>query len=438
MIMAKLDYSNKSLYKNAIISALWKILAMVISFVSVPLLLRCVGVEKYGIWVTLLSVVSWIYYLDLGIGGGLRNKLAESLACDDFSRAREYLNASYLLLGAICLLFVLGTGFLLLSADIGNLICYESIDENLNLVLFLALFFACVNFVMSLVNNIWYAEQQASLVGFFNLIGQAFWAIGIVLCLWLNASMLWIVAIVEGMAQLLKNILASLAAFAKYPVLRFTFGRIDRFCANGILLLGGQLFFMQIAALILNGTDNLIIMRYFGADDVTAYSLCYKYFGIIQAFFVVLITPLYSAYTVAYTKRDILWIKQTLRKSICFYGLFLLFICIAGLLCPYFMKFWTQTDIYIPPNLIFLIAVYFVLLMFSHNFSTLVNGVGRVTETTIAVGVEAVLNVPLSIFLAVYCDMGVDGVILGSIGVMCISVIIYPYVTWKIIKEMEK
>ena len=49
------------------------------------------GDEKYGIWATILSFISWIYYCDLGIGNGLRNKLASTIVIGDKEASKKYL-----------------------------------------------------------------------------------------------------------------------------------------------------------------------------------------------------------------------------------------------------------------------------------------------------------------------------------------------------------
>ena len=89
-------------------SVLFKGLAVAATFLAVPLMIRYLGQEQYGIWSTLLSIMSWVVFFDLGIGNGLRNKLAESLAKHQVSEAAGYIASGYTWIGAISvLLFVL-------------------------------------------------------------------------------------------------------------------------------------------------------------------------------------------------------------------------------------------------------------------------------------------------------------------------------------------
>lgn len=58
----------------------YKAVAMASSFLAIPLMIGYLGQEQFGVWSTLLTVISWVVFFDLGVGNGLRNKVAESLA----------------------------------------------------------------------------------------------------------------------------------------------------------------------------------------------------------------------------------------------------------------------------------------------------------------------------------------------------------------------
>ena len=75
--------NNTGIGKHMLISTICKPLSMIVSYIYIPLVLNYLGVEKYGIWSTILTILSWISYFDIWVGNGLRNKLTESLAKKD-------------------------------------------------------------------------------------------------------------------------------------------------------------------------------------------------------------------------------------------------------------------------------------------------------------------------------------------------------------------
>lgn len=68
--------------KNIALSFLLKAVNILIQLLFVPLLLGYLSPVKYGIWITVGSVINWFYFFDIGLGNGLRNKLAEAFAKD--------------------------------------------------------------------------------------------------------------------------------------------------------------------------------------------------------------------------------------------------------------------------------------------------------------------------------------------------------------------
>ena len=54
--------------------------SIIIGFIMVPLTIGYINPTRYGIWLTLSSIVAWLSYFDIGFGHGLRNKFAEALA----------------------------------------------------------------------------------------------------------------------------------------------------------------------------------------------------------------------------------------------------------------------------------------------------------------------------------------------------------------------
>ena len=61
----------------------------------VPLFLEWLDKTRYGIWVTIMSLVNWIGFFDIGIGQGLRNLLAKSLAEENYIEAKKVVSTAY-------------------------------------------------------------------------------------------------------------------------------------------------------------------------------------------------------------------------------------------------------------------------------------------------------------------------------------------------------
>lgn len=94
--------------KNIIASFIIKGLNIAIGLALVPLTIHYLNPTKYGIWITLSSIIGWFGFFDIGLGHGLRNRFAEALATGKYELARTYVSTTYAILSLIigCVLFI--------------------------------------------------------------------------------------------------------------------------------------------------------------------------------------------------------------------------------------------------------------------------------------------------------------------------------------------
>src|SRR4029077_5460728 len=79
--------------------------------------------------------------------------------------------------------------------------------------------------------------------------------------------------------------------------------------------LGGMFFVIQIAALVLFQTDNLIIAHYLGAAAVTPYSVTWRLFTCTMIFQLLAGPSYWPAYTEAFSRGDQAWVRRSFRMN---------------------------------------------------------------------------------------------------------------------------
>src|SRR6476620_8275245 len=87
--------------KNIVVSFFLKGISIAISLIFVPLTINYINPSRYGIWLTLSSIVSWFSFFDIGLSQGLRNKFAEAKAKGDDTLAQVYVSTTYAILAII-------------------------------------------------------------------------------------------------------------------------------------------------------------------------------------------------------------------------------------------------------------------------------------------------------------------------------------------------
>lgn len=425
--------------KNILISFFIKGISIVIGFIFVPLLINYLGTVEYGIWITLTSIISWISYFDIGLGNGLRNKFAESLAKQEHGMARIYVSTTYAALTLIFSVFFLI--FLMVSPLIDWSVVLNAPKDmatELDILIKLTVGFFLIRFILKLLSVIIVADQRPAVSNTFEPLGNAFSLIGILLLMHFTKPSLVNLGLVLGAAPVVVLVLVTIYFFNReYRIYKPSIKHINFHYFKDLAGLGFQFFIIQVTIVIILSTNNIIITQIVGPEAVTSYNVAYRYFGLISMGFVIIANTYWSAFTEAYIKDDILWIRKITRTLINIFigivaALFLMLIFAND-----FYRLWVGDKVHVP----FMLSVYsciFVLIsVWVSIFTYFINGTGKIKVQLYTTVISATISIPLSIFLATAMKMGASGVVLGSCLAYVPLAIISPIQYRKIITKKD-
>ena len=421
--------------KNIIISIFIKCISIVISFILIPLTLTYLSSEKYGIWITLNSIIGWFAFFDLGLGNGLRNKLAEALAKNDRGLARTYISTSYvlisLIIGIVYVVFLFVFPFINWTSILNSPV---EMHTEISRLVFIVFSFFSLQFVIKLITMVLQADQKSAISAGVNTFASLLSLIIIFILTKTTHGSLLYLSVGVSIANLISPLIVTLWFFYKryrdlIPSIKFV--RLKY--AKDLMGIGFLFFIMQFAALILFSTDNLIIAQLYGPEEVTPYNISFKYFSIIMMLFSIVTSPFWSAYTDAYHKNDFEWIQRITKKLIKLWCLLFFLVIIMILVANSFYKIWIGNKIKIPFILSISMAVWVLISTWTSIFGNFLSGVGKIRLSLYHSIIMIVVNIPLSIFLAKYLNLGSAGVIIGTCLCMLPQVFLHPIQYKKII-----
>ncbi len=424
-----------ALKRSMLLSTLCKPLGLLISFLYTPVLLAYLGEESYGIWSTILSIISWINYFDIGIGLGLRNSLTKYIAIDDRNKVQKLISTGYVAITVISGVTLMAGTVFIFNANIG-MIFNTRID--VRSALLVSFWCICINFTLSLSKIQLYAIQQAEKVSLMIVLTQLINLFGVLVLYTFSRNCLMGVAVIIGLSGIIVNLFFLKKVWREYPFLVPSANLFSRNELKEISNLGLKFFFIQMAALVLYSTDNLIVIRLFGPSCVTPYHTSYTAFGIVYGVFGAMISPLWSKYTVAVQRKDYQWISKTitnLDRTLPLIGIVL----IAGTFTfTSISEVWLHKKLDYETGLIACMATYYFLSVWGSIYSTVLNGMSRVNmQLSLGIG-AAILNIPLSLFLGRNCKMGSTGVCLATVICMLIMNIPITVDTHRYLNKMRK
>ncbi|MBU1223568.1 MAG: oligosaccharide flippase family protein [Gammaproteobacteria bacterium] len=401
-----------------------KLLSAVISFTLIPLTLNYLGTERFGLWMTISSVVAMLSFADLGIGSGLMNAVATAQGKDDIQEIKKKIAAGLLLLSGIALLII--ALFFLIEplvhwGGVLNINSELASKEAVPTIAVVVFWFAislpagvAIKVLMGLQKgfaaNLWLAAASAA-------------GLGCVLGVIHFEGGLPSLAAASIAPPVVAGIIAGLYLFIKQsPHLRPQFSFLSVNDVKYLAGTSGLFFVLQLSGLIAFQSDNLIIAHYLGPESVAVYAVAFKLFTIPSIILSLFLNALWPAYAEASSRGDKEWIYKSFMRSLKLSAVIAVPISVVTLICgPWIIDQWVGDEI--NPTWDLLIGLFFwsLLTILGGNFAALMNGLGVIKFQTIASVAMAAVNIMLSIWLVQI--IGVSGVIWGS--VLSLALILY-------------
>lgn len=361
-----------------------KMLAVLLSFLIMPLTIDYVSPELYGIWLTLNSTVAWLQIFDVGINNGLRNELAKALAINDIKSAKSLVSTAYISLIFIFLplLFILLAIVPIVSWD---QILKVAINDDILLCIRIVIVYFCIRFILSTINIVLLSDQRAAEASYRGVIEQLISFVAVFLLTKTTKGSLSFLAFALCIIPLAVLLGYNLYLFrTRYRQISPHWREANFRSAKYILSLGLKFFVIQIAGIVLFQTSNFIIIRNFGPDEVTNYNIAYKYFSVLIMSMTIFNTPLWSAMTNAFVLKDYLWISKTVNKFLLISAMFSLLGIIMLFISPLIYKIWIGELVNIPFSLSFSLFLYNLLSLYGGVYCGVLNGIGRLNIQFIA------------------------------------------------------
>lgn len=422
------DERSSLILKNVVASFLVKGWSVVVQLLLVPLTLACLGVYENGVWLTVSSVLLWIDNLDVGLGNGLRNKLAIYIAEKNTEKAREMVSSTIAMLTVIivpvCILLVMLEVF----GDVYGLfnVSTEKVG-NLSSVLVVSTILVCSTFILKFLGNFYMGLQLPAVNNAIVTGGNTLALLGTYLVFQSGSHSLLHIAIANTAGPFLAYMICYPVTFyGKFHHLRPSLSLVRLSAIRELFLIGSKFFVLQIAGIILFFSTNIIISRFFTPSMVTPYQIANRYFMVAMLLFTILCVPYWSATTDAYTKNDTKWIRKanrTLNKMMLF--IFIL-IMIMILLSRFVYGIWIGDKAIVPFSMTLLVGIYEFILIVSTRYSFVLNGIGKLKLQLYVTVFVAILYIPLAVFvinsvnsinvlLILMCVINVPGLIINYI-----------------------
>jgi O-antigen/teichoic acid export membrane protein len=295
-----------------------KALTVLMGFVSVPLTIDYLGAERYGVWLTISSLLLWVALTDFGLAGhALVNVLSEAAGNDDRETARRYAASAFWALVAIAL--IIGVGFMAAFHSIpwrtvfrvSNATSTEELETTCALVLTLFV----INLPLGLLRSLYNAHQDGYLANIWGIASGIVSLLGLIIVTRFHGGLPQLVIAISGLPAVVLLANTYHAFVRRYPWLAPAPSAVRWNCVRRLLKLGGKYMIMQLAALGIYQSQAMIITQMISPSQVVIFVVTYKIVALPMELVYMGTVPFMSAFGEAKARHDWKWIRSAYRNA---------------------------------------------------------------------------------------------------------------------------
>lgn len=411
-------------------------ISIAVSAISIPLTVRYLGAEMYGVWVTIGTTLAMLAVMDIGIGNTLTNSISEAYALGSKQLAGLYTASAFWMMFALAL-FLGGIGYplwhVLSFGSIFNIHDPFAIRQSRDAVGVAYVLFL-LGLPVNLINRILGGYQQLQIANYFSAAGAVLSLLAIVATTYFRGGLVVLVLAYSGSLLFSSMICMFWLFFSHMPWLLPNLSKVHIATAKQMLSFGGMMFLLQISGLIVFNSDNLVIAHFMGPSQVTPYNVTWRLVGYAAILQTLLMPALWPAYSEAIVRGDATWVRSTYRQTMWATMLFASAFCLVFLLFgKSFIRIWASPEAVPSEGLLIAMCVWTLISTMMNNEATVLVAANEIRLQTWLSLVAAAVNLFLSILLVQ--RIGAIGVILGTI-VSYVLVLIGPQ-TWKTIDVLR-
>jgi O-antigen/teichoic acid export membrane protein len=397
-------------------AAMSKIISIAASLITVRLTFRYLGAERYGMWVTITSIVMMLNFADLGVNNGLINTIASAYGRDDREAGRSASASAFWSLSGIAAAFLLSLPLaypFVNGARLFNVHSPLAVHESGPALL---VFFACfaLNLPMGTVRAVQTGLQRGFINSLWAMLGSLASLFAMLVVIHLHGGLPLLILGLSG-PPLLAAILNGVELFGfSRPELLPTPRHFSRTVAVGLFRTGILFCLCQVFWNIGIQTDNIVIAQILGAKMVAAYAVPARLFSIIPSLLSMMSGPLWPAYADAMARSDGPWVRRTFLRiagsGMAATTMLTIFLVVFG---NRILALWVGPQIHASIPLLIVFGILSVLNAFVTPVIFLLNGLAQIKIQVVVFMAMSVVNLTLSIIFVKH--FGIIGGALGSV-----------------------
>lgn len=393
---------NSRLKKTVAVSVIAKAVRFGSQLLIVGMATRYLGAEQYGLWMVVMAALSWLSWGQVGIGPGLVNAIAEADGKKDEQAAGEHFTSSLYIISALGLLVLFLLAGALPWVNWAALLGVESseLKAQLPTLILVSAGLLVLRFPMSIFETGYNALQLGYIARWWDMLGQVFAAVTVVVLVQASASLPSLVLGVQGATELAIMIGGLYLIFRLKPNLFPKPSRFRLASCKRVLHTGAGFLLIQVATFLVMQSGLLVLSHHHGPAAVTPYSVTWQLCQMGAGIWMMFAANLWAAFGEAKSSGDWQWIHRTkdrlIKGTMLYAGMFSLGLMLFG---QPVIRLWAGEDAVPDSFTLILVALYSFSFSWTVVHAMVLNGLNVVWKQTIGALLNGLITLALSLFL---------------------------------------
>jgi O-antigen/teichoic acid export membrane protein len=303
--------------------SLAKVVRLLAQTTIIGLSVRHLGVEYYGLWLTVVAALGWLSWGQAGLAPGLVNALATAEGDGRFAEQGVYFTTAMAVVTALVVaVFLTGSALLSISAPAAARLLGVSATETANFdgawasFLQIGLVLALVRFPLALVESAYVGLQSIHVLRMWEIGGQ-------VLCVAAVAAMVHaetssaLFLLGAGIAAECGTVGAGCYLVLRLkPHLRPSLSKLDLRACRGLLDLSVAYILLQVTGYLVMHAGTLILAAYHGPRAVPVFALTMQLYQMASGVWMMFVSALWGAFAEAQARGEWRWIERVQRQIV--------------------------------------------------------------------------------------------------------------------------
>ncbi|MEM8953989.1 MAG: oligosaccharide flippase family protein [Verrucomicrobiota bacterium] len=385
---------NHAIRWAVITSLMSKAGTALLQLISIPIAIRVLGLEMFGIYSTIAMGILIVMLLQIGVGPALTHGISQALARHSRSDQQSFYTTAFFIILGLATIGVMVVSSILTTIPLPVLFGqkYAPFEDTMRPALWLGLGIVIVQFILSHTERTREGYLEANINNAWGAAGNFLGATALALGIAHFPSIEYLLLCVFG-----SNALAKLGNTIHLLIKRpWLFPRPSLFRPSIArhLFSDGVAFSLSssVTALVEFNVCALIIGHLAGPATVGVFNVLIQIDVTLAGFVIMITTPTWPAIVDALTRYDLNWIKTAAARLRRFGAAYCL-AAMAGLVAfgPSLIPLWLGPEVQIPRLTLFAFMCFFTIGIWNHIHHSLLIGMGMVKPAALFVLLEALV-----------------------------------------------